>query len=235
MKRPLINFVLASIAFVFMPQAGFAQTVTAEKPLQAEAEPLQAEAELIKDQLLPAEILAGKVKLRVDGGENLFWFKKQTDSSCKLFGSDEKELAEYYFKGKTLKAKSPNGEDLFEVKPKDEKVMILDAKTGKELFKLKLKLADDKIDFYLPDEKRVYRIKKKEYGWRLEDNADNTLFRAKTKPGKIVLRDTDDKTVLYSKEVKLPLPLVFFRIKELSNEQKAACALFFMTPTKPVK
>ena len=237
MKLPLLKFILASILLVIVPHIGLAQTATAEKPMQAEAEPLQAETEptKLKDQRMPAEILKGKVKLRVGEGENLFWFKKQTESSCKLYGADEKEVAELSYKGKTLKVKSPSGEELFEVKPKDEKVMILDAKTGKELFKMKLKLKDNKIDFYLPNEKRVYRIKKKDYGWRLEDNANNTLFRVKNKSGKIVLRDTSDKTVLYSKEVKLTLPLVFFKIKELSKEQKAACALFFMTPTKPAK
>ena len=232
MKRSLFLLMLASIALITVPQIGFAQTVTAEEPLQAEA---QAEAEQTKqpkDQLMPAEIRRGKTRLRVGEGENLFWFKKEAESSCKLYGSDEKEVAAFSFKGKTLKAKSPSGEDLFEVKPKDQKVMILDAKTGKELFKLKLKLADGKIDFYLPNDKRAYRIKKKDYGWRLEDNSGNTLFRAKSKPGKIVLRDPQDKTVLYSKEIKQPLPLVFYKMKELSKAQKAACAIFFMTPPK---
>ena len=235
MKHPLLLFMLASISFAIVPRIGLAQTATAEKPKQAE-ETKQVETDPAKatNQRLPAEVLAGKVKLRVGEGKNLFWFKKQTDTSCKLYGSDEKELAKFSFKGKTLKAKSPSGEELFEIKPKDDKVMILDAK-GKELFKLKLKLADDKIDFYLPNEKRVYRIKKKEYGWRLEDNDNNSLFRVKNKSGKIVLRDMKDKTVLYSKEVKTTLPLVFFKIKELSNEQKAACALYFMTPLKPAK
>ena len=229
MKFPLFVCALINVAFFIVPSVGLAQPATAEKPLQAEAETKTA------DQTLPAEIRAGKVKLRVGEGKNLFWFKKQSDTSCKIYGSDEKVVAEFAYKGKTLKVKSPTGEDLFEVKPKDEKVMILDAKTGKELFKLKLKLADGKIDFYLPNEKRVYRIKKKEYGWRLEDNAEKTLFRVKNKSGKIVLRDTNDKTVLYSKEIKQTLPLVFFKIKELSTEQKAACALFFMTPLKPAK
>ena len=233
MKNLLITLVLFNAIFLATKQTGFAQTATAEKP-QVEAEmPAEAVQERqAKNQAMPAEIRAGKTRLRVGEGENLFWFKHQADAGCKFYDGTGKELAEFSFKGKSLIAKSPSGVALFEVKRKASKVMILDSKTGKELFKLKLKLAEDKIDFYLPNEKRAYRIKKKDYGWRLEDNAENTLFRAKTKPGKIVLRDTADKTVLYSKEIKRPLPLVFFKIKELSKEQKAACAIFFMTPPK---
>jgi len=179
MKRLPFLLMLASIALITVPQIGLAQTATAEKPLSAETQVEAEQTNQVKDKLMPAEIRRGKTRLRVGEGENLFWFKKQTESSCKLYGSDEKEVAAFSFKGKTLKAKSSSGEDLFEVKPKDQKVMILDAKTGKELFKLKLKLADGKIDFYLPNNKRVYRIKKKDYGWRLEDKSGNTLFRAK--------------------------------------------------------
>ena len=72
MKRSLFLLMLASIALITVPQIGFAQTVTAEEPLQAEA---QAEAEQTKqpkDQLMPAEIRRGKTRLRVGEGENLF-------------------------------------------------------------------------------------------------------------------------------------------------------------------
>jgi len=44
----------------------------------------------------------------------------------------------------------------------------------------------------------------------------------------MVLRDLDDVSVLACKDITEPLGLVFFRVKELSLQQQAACFLFFL-------
>jgi hypothetical protein len=176
---------------------------------------------------LPEVIKAGKVEFRIGEGEEQFSFRPKDDGmACKLYDSQDKELCKLTFTSGSLKAKTADDKPLFELKPKAEKLMIKDASGENELFKLKFK--GDTIDFYLPNEQRLYRIKRQDYGWRLEDNSDHTLFRAKSNDGKMVLRDADDKTVLYSNDIPTPLGLVFFRIEELSFEQQAACCVFLM-------
>jgi hypothetical protein len=176
---------------------------------------------------LPKVIQAGKVEFRQGEGEELFSFRPKDDgAACKLYDSEDNELCKLTFTGSSLKAKTADDKPLFELKPKDDKLMIKDATGENELFKFKLK--GDTIDFYLPGDQRVYRIKRQDYGWRLEDNSNQTLFRAKSKDGKMVLRDAEDKTVLYSNDIPSPLGLVFFQIKELNFEQQAACCVFFI-------
>lgn len=176
---------------------------------------------------LPKIVLGGKVEFRKDEGVELYSLKPKDDgTACKFYDASGKELCKFSLSDGKLKAKSADDQPLFELKPKDQKLMIKDATGEKELFKFKLK--GDTIDFYLPGDKRVHRIKKKDYGWRLEDNAEKTLFRAKSKDGKMVLRDLDDKTVLYSNDIPSPLGLIFFKIDSLSLEQQMACAILFL-------
>ena len=106
--------------------------------------------------------------------------------------------------------------------------MLKDADGEKELFKFKLKARD--IDVYGPGDRLLYRLRHKDYGYAVEDAAGQTLFRAKLKDEKRVLRDPQDKTVLYSKDLPQPLGLVFFRMPQLDPLQQAACCVFFQQP-----
>ena len=180
-----------------------------------------------KRDSLPEVIQAGKVEFRVGEGDEVFSFKPKDDgAACKFYNASDEEICKLTFTAGKLTAKTPDDVPLFELKPKGDKLMIKDATGENELFKLKFK--GDTIDFNQPNDVRVYRIKKQDYGWRLEDNHDQTLFRAKSHDGKMVLRDLDDKTVLYSNDISSPLGLVFFRIEELSLEQQAACCVMFL-------
>ncbi len=176
---------------------------------------------------LPDVIKAGKVEFRVGEGDEVFSFRpKDEGTACKLYNSSDEELCKLSFSDGKLKVKTKDDKPLFELKPKDSKMMLKDATGEIELFKLKFK--GDTIDFYKPNDERIYRIKKQDYGWRLEDNNDKTLFRAKDTGTKKVLRSLDDKTVLYSNDIPGTLGLVFFRIDELTLEQQAACCLMFL-------
>ena len=62
----------------------------------------------------------------------------------------------------------------------------------------------------------------------MENAKDETLFRAKAKEGKMVLRNPQDETILSCKDIDAPLGLLFFGITELTPEQQAACFLFFL-------
>ncbi len=176
---------------------------------------------------LPDVVKAGKVEFRVGEGDEVFSFRpKDQGTACKLYNSSDKELCKLSFADGKLKVKTEDDKPLFELKAKDDKMMLKDATGEVELFKLKFK--GDTIDFYRPNDQRIYRIKKQDYGWRLEDNSNTTLFRAKDKGTKKVLRNLEDKTVLYSNDIPGTLGLVFFRMEELTFEQQAACCLLFL-------
>jgi hypothetical protein len=175
---------------------------------------------------MPAVLRAGPVEVRDATGQEVYSFKPRAENSVKCADKDGNELCKLTFHNGVLKAQGPDGKPLFEVKKKADKVMIKDASGENELFKFKIKGQD--FDFYTTDDRRVYRIKFSDSGYRLENNAGETLFRAKEKEGKMVLRDAQDRTVLSYKDIQYPLGLVFFRMPELSLAQQAACFVFFL-------
>ncbi|MFO0915666.1 MAG: hypothetical protein U0795_22065 [Pirellulales bacterium] len=175
---------------------------------------------------LPQVVLAGKVELRRGEGEEVGSFKPKGTDACKFYDASGRELCKLTLSPGHLKVKSADDVPLFELKAKDDKLMLKDASGERELFKIKFK--GDTLDFYLPHDVRTYRIKRQDYGWRLEDNGDKTLFRAKKTDDRVVLRDSSDQTVLYSHDFTSPLGLVFFKIDALSIEQQAALCLYFL-------
>lgn len=174
---------------------------------------------------LPAAFSAGKVELRDANGIEIYSFKPKEPGEFKFYDGSGMEICKLTFGEGRLKVKSPGDEFLFELKAKDDKVMIKNA-ADVEIFKFKRKGTE--LDLYAPGDKRLYRVLKEDYGAKLEDNDDQVLFRAKNHEGKLVLRDPMDKTVLASKDWTEPRVLVFFRMTELSREQQAACLLFFL-------
>jgi hypothetical protein len=173
----------------------------------------------------PPEFTAGKVELRDPDGTEILSFKPRPPASLTVRDARNMETGRFALSDGRLKATGPDGKARFELKRKDDKVMLKDADGEKELFKFKLKGRD--IDFYGPGDKLLWRLRHKDYGYALEDAAERTLFRAKVKDEKRVLRDPADKTVLYSKELSQPLGLIFFRIPQLDPLQQAACCVFF--------
>ncbi len=183
-------------------------------------------AEAPYESSLPAAVHAGKVELRDGDGQELFSFKPQDGNGTQFCDREGVALCTLAYADGILKVKRADDQPLCELKKKGDKVMVKDATGENELFKFKLKGED--IDAYAPGDRRLYRIRKKDYGYALEDNQDQTLFRAKAKDGKTVLRDPHDVTVLSCADVSTPLGLVFFRMKELSPQQQAACFVFFL-------
>ena len=163
---------------------------------------------------MPQAIQNGKLEFRVGEGQEVFSFKPKGASACKFYGTGGKELCKLAYSGDKLKVKSADDQPLFELKPKQDKVMIKDATGEKELFKFKLK--GDRIDFYLPGDKRTYRLKKRDYGWRLDDNHDNTLFRAKRNDQKSgsARRPGSDRTLFQRFYSNLTTPVFSHRFTE---------------------
>ena len=173
----------------------------------------------------PPAFTAGKVELREPDGKEILSFKPRAPASLTVRNEKNEEVGRFVLSDGRLKATGPDGAARFELKRKDDKVMLKDATGEKELFKFKIKGAD--IDVYAPNDKLLYRLRHKDYGFGLDDANDKTLFRAKVKDEKRVLRDLQDKTVLYSKDLPEPIGLVFFRMPQLDPLQQAACCVFF--------
>lgn len=173
----------------------------------------------------PPELAAGKVELRNPDGVEILSFKPRPASALTVRDGMNRETGRFTLSDGRLKAAGPDGKALFELKRKDDKVMLKDASGEQELFKFKIKGQD--IDVYAPGDKLLYRLRHKDYGYAVEDPAGQTLFRAKVKDAKRVLRNPQDQTVLYSKDLPRPLGLVFFRLPQLDPLQQAACCVFF--------
>ena len=206
---------------------------TGTKPTDTKAAAAQSSNSKPKTPAVTAEAPAGiplpfardKVELRDGAGQVKWVFQPSPPQSVKLLDAAGKEVARFLLSDGRLKAKSPEGRELFELKKKDDKLTLKDADGEKELLKFKRK--GQEVDVYSPTDQRLYRVRKKDYGFALEDNHDKTLVRAKLKDGKVALRDLEDKTMLDCRGVREPLGLVFLAIPEMTAPQQAACFLFF--------
>lgn len=139
--------------------------------------------------------LKAKLKFKDAAGQTAFSLKPQTNG-VKLVDGQERELARFQIKGSKLKIKDAQ----------DNVVGYVNASKGK----YKVKAADGKADLWqlelrpdgswkLEDSQGqlVYRIKKRDYGFEIEDGAKTSQFKVKVKAGKTSLRDAAEKT-LYS-------------------------------------
>ena len=139
-----------------------------------------------------------KIKFKTGVGETAFSWKPQTDGA-KLVDANENEISRYNRDGKKIKIKGPNdvvlayvvgAGDAYKVKSADQKI---------ELWKFQ-KQADG--DWKLKDgnEKLIYMVKSRPYGFEIEDGNERSLAKIKLKDGKLSLRDPAEKTLYYTKD-----------------------------------
>ena len=143
-------------------------------------------------------LLRAKLKFKDASGQTAFSIKPQSNGA-KLVDGQERELGRFSLKGSKLKIKDAN----------DTVLGYVNASAGK----YKVKSADGKTDLWdlqrqsgggwkLQDaqDQMVYRIKKRDYGFEIEDVANNSLFKVKLKSGKTSLRDSSEQTVYSTRD-----------------------------------
>lgn len=174
---------------------------------------------------LPASLIEGRLSILDGDGKPLFSLKGKDARSAKLYDSQGKEIGKLTLTADKIKAKSADDQALFELKRKDDKIMIKDAK-DKELFKLKLK--GDRLDFYGPMDQKLYRIDKKADEWLLQDSAGRLQAQGRTQKDGVAVLDKKGKLLHACPELKGPMGLLFFDVRELTPLQQSACLLFFL-------
>jgi hypothetical protein len=136
--------------------------------------------------------LAAKIKVEDGAGKEVFSIKPEHDGA-KLVDASGREIARYNLKGDKLKVKDSADRVLGYVTGSGGKYHVKDPEQKTVLFELQ-RQADG--DWKLEDghEKRLYKIKKRDYGFEIEDADEKSLAKVKTKDGKVSLRDASDKT-----------------------------------------
>ena len=80
-------------------------------------------------------------------------------------------------------------------------------------------------------DKLIYKIKKRSYGFEIEDDAETSLFKAKLKEGKSSLRNAEDVTV-YSTKDQIPILAIvclgFETLDDTDHRRELQAALMTM-------
>jgi hypothetical protein len=146
--------------------------------------------------------LTEKIRLKNSAGETQLSIKPEPDGA-KLVDADESELARYNLRGDKLKIKSADDTVLGYVTGGHGHYFIKDA--AEKIVRYELQRQPDG-DWKLKDgkEQLICSIRKREYGFEIEDVADRSLFKCKLKDGKLSLRDASDQTTSQTRD---PLPM----------------------------
>ncbi len=136
--------------------------------------------------------LAAKIKVEDGAGKEVFSIKPEHDGA-KLVDASGHEIARYNLNGDKLKVKDSADQVLGYVTGSGGKYHVKDPEQKTVLFELQRQMDGD---WKLEDghEKRLYKIKKRDYGFEIEDADEKSLAKVKTKDGKVSLRDAADKT-----------------------------------------
>ena len=142
--------------------------------------------------------ISSKLKFKGPDGEVAFSVKPESDGA-KLVDGSEQEIARFTVDQNKLKIKDAADVVLGHVIVVDGHFKIENADQTRELFKLQMQSDGD---WKLEDSggRLIYKIKKRDYGFEIEDDKNNSLSKAKLKGGKTSLRNTAEETVLYTKD-----------------------------------
>jgi hypothetical protein len=171
----------------------------------------------------PASTTTDKIEFKLENGAEVFTIKLKPDGA-KLVNANNQELARFKLDEKQkLKIKGADDRTLGFIVAEGDRWKVKNANQTQELYILR-RQADG--DYKLEDgsDSEIYRIKKRDYGWEIETQTKQSLYKIKVKDGKTSLRDASDKTVLYIKAELAPIAIACFGFDVLTQEQKAALA-----------
>jgi len=173
-----------------------ADTAAADASIPETSDTLTAEAS--ETPATTVKGISAKLKFKGADGEVSFSVKPEADGA-KLVDAKEQEIARFTVAQNKLKVKDAADTVLGYVVVVDDHFKIKNADQTQELYKLHAQ-ADG--DWKLEDGggKMIYKIKKREYGFEIEDGQDNSLSKVKLNSGKTSLRNTAEETVLYTKD-----------------------------------
>jgi hypothetical protein len=118
-----------------------------------------------------------------------------------------------------VKVEDPNGQDLFKLKVKEDKIKVEDG-AGKLLYEVKFKDGDLKLED--PEGQTIYKMKKEDYGYKLTDGNDKLLFKVKQSNARVVVESPDGKSAMEVKGIDNVLAVSALALEKLNEQQRAA-------------
>ncbi|MCX7423644.1 MAG: hypothetical protein NT013_29475 [Planctomycetia bacterium] len=160
--------------------------------------------------------LSERINLKNADGQRTHEIKPESNGA-KLVGADAKEIARYSVSEHTLKIKDAADKVLGHIVRHDDAYKIEDADRKNVLFKIAGK---SNGDWSVEDGKqeRLYRIKKRDYGFEIESVSGASLAKVKLKDGKTSLRNAKDETLFSTKDHVSQLGLACVSLEKINSE-----------------
>lgn len=160
--------------------------------------------------------LAERIHLKDADGKRSFEIKPEPDGA-KLVGPDDKEIARYTANDHTLSVKDANDKVVGHIVRQEDYYKVEDADRTKVLFKIAGKTGGD---WSVEDgqQTRLYRIKKRDYGFEIESPTGDSLAKVKLKEGKLSLRNAKDATIYFTKDHASQLGFACLALDKISSE-----------------
>ena len=160
----------------------------------------------------PSGVAQQNIGFKNGSGDRLYEIKFK-DDGAKLVDPDEQELARFTVSGRKLKIKLPDDSVVGWVTSESDGLELRGNDGKTELFDLK-RQPDGDWKLKTADETLLAVLKKRDYGYEIEDGQETSLFKARLKGGKASLRDAADTTVMYTKD---PIPTLCVAILGLEQ------------------
>ena len=178
---------------------------------------------VVEKQINAQNNLATKVKFKLENGNEAFSLKPK-DNGIKVEGADGTEIARLTVdERQKIKIKDKSDRPLGYIVTKDQAWKLENAEQTQELYILR-RQSDGDYKLETGDDKQVYRIKSRDYGWEIETPQKQSLYKVKTKGDKIVLRDRNEATVIKTKGNIPSLAVACYGFDVLSEPQQSALA-----------
>ncbi|MEM6452727.1 MAG: hypothetical protein AAF703_20720 [Cyanobacteria bacterium P01_D01_bin.105] len=166
---------------------------------------------------------AEKIKFKQADGAEKYSLKFKADGA-KFVDADDNEIARLKVDDRQkVKIKAADETVLGYVVTKDGYWKLENAAQSEELYILRLQ-GDGDLKLEDGQDKQIYRIKKRDYGYEIETPEKRSLYKVKVKAGKTSLRDANEDTVISTKSPISPAAMTPFGFDVLSPPQQAAFA-----------
>ncbi len=218
-RKPSVGGATVSLMLLWLVGCGPSPEAPAQKDSPAESTAPHDVPQSASRGSSPA-----KVKFKDGAGRTVFSFKKKEDGG-KLVDASEKELARFNLNGDKLKVKDPQDIVLGYIVGAGDRFKVKDADQTITLFQLQ-KQTDG--DWKLEDGKEnlIYKIKKRDYGFEIEDVNDRSLAKIKVKRGKTSLRNAADQTRYATTDPVDPAAVACLGFDQMDN--LPLCAALFL-------
>ena len=228
-RRMTIGWLLLLVLFGCQEAQPKPEAKPIANPAASSATTSRAPATTAEDSAHESKRLTAHIHFKDDAGQRVYELKPELNGA-KLVGPDEQEIARYRISDHTLKIKDANDTVLGHIVRHGDHYKIEDAERETVLFKIAAQ-SDGDGDWTVEDgtQKRLYRIKKRDYGFEIESPTKDSLAKVKLKEGKLSLRNSQDLTLFSTKDHASTLGFTSLGLDQISSVPVRMGLLLLMT------